>query len=51
MDDSDLAPLKEIPSDSFLCVEYPGYVKNIDKVLETLGGVEKVSTVLYNSIL
>ncbi|XP_069972340.1 general transcription factor 3C polypeptide 5 [Penaeus vannamei] len=29
----------------FMCIEYPGLVKNVDKMLETLGGVEKISEV------
>jgi len=29
----------------FVCVEYPGYVKNVDKMIETLGGMEKISEV------
>ncbi|CAG8594178.1 8576_t:CDS:2 [Acaulospora morrowiae] len=34
----DTAPTKIIPSQQLFSVEYPGYVKNIDKVLQTLGG-------------
>lgn len=28
-----------------VCVEYPGYVKNVDKMLETVGGEKGVSKV------
>lgn len=34
----DKAPNKTIPSQQLFSVEYPGYVKSIDKVLHTLGG-------------
>ncbi|RHZ56369.1 hypothetical protein Glove_402g64 [Diversispora epigaea] len=34
----DKAPNKTIPSQQLFSVEYPGYVKNMDKVLQTLGG-------------
>lgn len=29
----------------YLCIEYPGIVKNVDKALETLGGFEKIQAV------
>ncbi|CAG8570655.1 8679_t:CDS:2 [Diversispora eburnea] len=32
------APNKIIPSQQLFSVEYPGYVKNMDKILQTLGG-------------
>ncbi|CAG8484210.1 5336_t:CDS:10 [Acaulospora colombiana] len=34
----DEAPNRIIPPNQLFAVEYPGYVKNIDKVLQTLGG-------------
>lgn len=39
------APTYSIPNRRFLCVEYPGAVKNIDRVLETLGGEKTISQV------
>eukprot|EP00124_Ichthyophonus_hoferi_P000653 Ihof_evm24s25 gene=Ihof_evmTU24s25 len=34
---------RRLPLDKkVVCVEYPGYVKNIDKVLDTLGGIKKL---------
>lgn len=32
-------------SNKFVCVEYPAVVTNVDKMLETLGGEEKLSNV------
>ncbi|XP_066955131.1 general transcription factor 3C polypeptide 5 isoform X1 [Macrobrachium rosenbergii] len=29
----------------FVCVEYPGLVNNVDNMIETLGGIEKISEV------
>lgn len=29
----------------FMCIEYPGLVENVDKTIETLGGIEKISEV------
>ncbi|KAK7083317.1 General transcription factor 3C polypeptide 5 [Halocaridina rubra] len=29
----------------FVCIEYPGLVNNVDNMLKTLGGVEKISEV------
>ena len=34
-----------IRRDKFVCIEYPGQVKNVDKMLETLGDEETVSKV------
>lgn len=34
-------------SKKFVCVEYPGIVKNVDKMLETLGGRETISEVIF----
>jgi general transcription factor 3C polypeptide 5 (transcription factor C subunit 1) len=39
------APTYSIPNRRFLCVEYPGAVKNIDRVLETLGGEKSIAQV------
>ncbi|KAI9317592.1 RNA polymerase III transcription factor IIIC subunit-domain-containing protein [Dichotomocladium elegans] len=33
----------------FLCIEYPGRVKNVDRALETLGGEEALVSALNNS--
>lgn len=32
------APSKNIPPKQIFVIEYPGYIKNINKVLHTLGG-------------
>ncbi|CAO3598157.1 unnamed protein product [Absidia cylindrospora] len=37
------APVYPVGDRKFLCVEYPGIVKNIDRVLETLGGEKAIS--------
>jgi len=37
------APLHDLPTEKMLCVEYPGFVKNISKAIETLGGEEAMT--------
>jgi len=39
------APSNLCPNDNFYVVEYPGYVNNVDKAVESLGGEEKIFTV------
>jgi len=34
-----------------ICIEYPGVVKNVDKMLETLGGLENLNKVFLNPSL
>lgn len=29
----------------FVCIEYPGLVENVDNMISTLGGLEKISKV------
>lgn len=29
----------------FVCIEYPGLVENVDNMISTLGGIEKISEV------
>jgi hypothetical protein len=41
------APVLPIPKQQFLSVEYPGIIQNLDKALETLGGVEKIQEVRF----
>ncbi|ORZ17950.1 RNA polymerase III transcription factor IIIC subunit-domain-containing protein [Absidia repens] len=41
--DYEQAPVYPVGDRKFLCVEYPGIVKNIDRVLETLGGERAIS--------
>lgn len=41
------APVKQITKDKFLCIEYPGYIKNVDKALETMGGIDNIIKVFY----
>lgn len=31
----------------FVCVEYPGVGKNVDKMIECLGGIKKISEVNF----
>ncbi|KAJ1971540.1 tau 95 subunit of transcription factor TFIIIC, partial [Dimargaris xerosporica] len=37
------APVSTIPADDYFVVEYPGYVKNSQRVLTTLGGLTAIS--------
>lgn len=34
-----------LPTDEYMCIEYPGVIKNIDRALETLGGKETIQAV------
>ncbi len=34
------------PEAEALCIEYPGYIKNFDSALQTLGGTEKIAQAL-----
>lgn len=49
MSETTSARLQSISTKKYVCVEYPGYVKNVDKMLETLGGEEKLSKTYFNS--
>ncbi|KAJ1984803.1 tau 95 subunit of transcription factor TFIIIC [Dimargaris verticillata] len=40
---SSRAPVNTIPADDYFVVEYPGYVKNPQRILATLGGLDAVS--------
>ena len=35
--------LKKVDNSTLVCVEYPGFVKNVDRMLKTMGGVEQIS--------
>ncbi|KAI8083091.1 RNA polymerase III transcription factor IIIC subunit-domain-containing protein [Halteromyces radiatus] len=45
---SEKAPIYPVGNRKFFCVEYPGVVKNIDRVLQTFGGEKAVSQVYKN---
>lgn len=32
-------------SRKFVCIQYPGIVQNVDRMIETLGGIENIETV------
>ncbi|KAI8051943.1 hypothetical protein BDF22DRAFT_689162 [Syncephalis plumigaleata] len=38
----------QIPSTELFSIEYPGYVRNMDKVLETLGGIDTITQNIRN---
>ena len=40
-----------IPATPLVSVEFPGYVKNIEKVIDCLGGMEKISQACYAAYL
>lgn len=50
MDATFLKDVIVCPPSSLVCIEYPGIVKNVDKMLETLGGVQQFSKVLHNQL-
>lgn len=39
------AEVKALPTKKFVCVEYPGNVKNVDKAVDTLGGMSSIQRV------
>ncbi len=39
------AEVKSLPTKKFVCVEYPGNVKNVDKAVDTLGGMGSIQRV------
>lgn len=41
----DKAEVKSLPTKKFICVEYPGNVKNVDKAIDTLGGIGSIQRV------
>ncbi|KAI9016341.1 RNA polymerase III transcription factor IIIC subunit-domain-containing protein [Phycomyces nitens] len=43
------APLIPYGEKSYFCIEYPGYIKNVDRALESLGGEKKIATLLSKS--
>jgi hypothetical protein len=45
------ADVKPLPSKKLICVEYPGNVKNVDKAVETLGGINSIQRVRLISSL
>lgn len=43
---TDSAPIIPIGDAKYLCIEYPGYVKNIDKAIMTMGGEKTINEAL-----
>lgn len=39
-----------VPAKSATAIEYPGFVKNVDAALETLGGTSTVTAALVNDV-
>lgn len=45
----DTTPANELFHNKLVCINYPGYVENVDKMMLTLGGlqnIEQVSTLI-----
>lgn len=40
---SDIAPIHQLPGAAFLTIEYPGYIKNHEKALKSIGGTEYIA--------
>lgn len=36
------APIHPLPTRQFICIEYPGYIKNVHKAIETVGGLNAI---------
>ena len=49
MTDTTSARLKSFSTRKFVCIEYPGYVKNVDNMLKTLGGEQQLSNTYFNT--
>jgi hypothetical protein len=45
------AEVKSLPAKKFICVEYPGNVKNVDKAVDTLGGIGSIQRVSTPDLL
>lgn len=49
MSETTSSKIKYVSTKKFICVEYPGYIKDVDKMLKTLGGEEKLSNTYFNT--
>jgi len=36
------AQIRPLPTRQFVCIEYPGYIKNVQKAIETMGGLSAI---------
>lgn len=43
-------PAPEAPQTEFVLIQYPGVIKSLDRALETLGGLPRISQVKDSSI-
>ena len=43
--------MNHLNTKSLICIEYPGIVKNVDRMLDTLGGLDKLISVCANTSL
>ena len=49
MTDTTSARLKSFSTRKFVCIEYPGYIKNVDSMLKTIGGEQHLSNTYFNT--
>jgi len=42
---TDLAPYHDVPNRTYVAVEHPGFIQNIDKGLASLGGDKRLGNV------
>ena len=41
--------LADFDTRNLVCIEYPGYIKNVDQMLKTIGGEESLSKTYFKS--
>ena len=46
---SDVANFTKVNHTNFLCIEYPGYIKDVDKMVSSMGGIENLSDTYFNN--
>ena len=49
MTETSSAKLRSFSTKKYVCIEYPGYVKSVEKMLQTLGGEEHLSNTYFNT--
>jgi general transcription factor 3C polypeptide 5 (transcription factor C subunit 1) len=50
MSTNEISPIIPIENKKFLCVEYPGYVRNTQRAIKTLGGENTLADAIANDL-
>jgi hypothetical protein len=52
LEEDEFLELRKVPEQrDYVVIEYPGYVKNIENVLDTLGGLATIEKVTLSNIV